>query len=789
MNDEMVLQTDNNQSLAEDSNQKEGTTTFISNDAVAIRDGPLSLENRFSASYFPNVVQSVIQYLNKPVPIASGAWSTGSTAGTLLYNQDSWVGVWGNTMYKEKLKGFYGLRATLKIDLVLNANPFQQGRLRLCYYPAAVLNRPKAAAHISHRIPLSQLPGIDIGCGDEMVSFSVPYVTPARFIELTSTIISWGDIYLAIMSPLNTGTSGATTADYTLWYSLQDVELFGQTNKAVSQQSVVGKRKVSVKVNPSEKELKPISHVLGSAADFAGSVAKIPILSPWAGPVSWFLNAAKGAALSFGFSKPTNSEQLCMMSSNYHFHTTTAEGVDNSAPLAVNYDSKLKLLDSVSEGGVDEMSIPFIASQWSFLTEYTLTTTDTLGASIYALLLQPDQFYVNAGTREFYFTPIMYLTYLYSMYRGGIEVMFKFIKTGFHAGSIAVSYVPGPNDATISLTDSSYVFRTIIDLQEGDQCCFRCPYLLPLDFIDVSVSMGRLYVNVVNPLRAPETVASSIKVLVYVRGADSLQFQKPAHYFSSSDPMVVIPQGGEVDKISSDIVCEAPGDGPTANLDYSFCQDSMSEVSTSVLQLLKRYNALQINILAASTVSLFEMSPWVLGAARYTAATFTQPPQAFDYIGSFILSAFAFMRGGVRIRTASTSTSTDTNTSYMYRVDNNWVSNTLYVSNLVNSATGPISWRYDTTVSLLQPPNSYYGPILPSRQNYGGNAVQIPFQGPYRMAATCYAYQTTSFVPFDWPRSRLSMFIGGSTDRLLTRAYADDFQALFWVGIPRMSTN
>lgn len=786
-NNNNVLQSDNNSPQAEVTNHTEGTTTFIATDAVAIRSAPLSVGARIGRSYFPNDVSTVIEFLNKPVAITSGAWSTGDPAETLLYNQDAWVGVWNNTMWKEKLHGFYGLRATLKVDVVLNANPFQAGRLRLCYYPAAVLNRSKASAHITHRIPLSQLPGMDIGCGDEMITFKIPYVTPARFIELTSSIISWGDIYLAVMSPLVTGSSGPTTADYTVWYSMEDVELFGQTNRNINQQSTTGSRRLAKKINPTETELKPISHVLGSAANFSEQIAKIPILSPWAGPVSWFLNAAKGAAISFGFSKPLNTEKPCLMSANYHYHTTTADGLDNAAPISVNFDAKLRLLDDVGPSGQDEMSINFIKSQWSFLEEFTLSTIDTLGASVYTRLLQPDLFFVNAGTNEFYYTPISYLCKFYGLYRGGIEVKFKLVKTGFHAGSLAVSYCPGPSDATQTLTNSSYLYRTIFDLQEGDECCFRCPYLLPLDFIDVNIAFGRLYVNVVNPLRCPETVSSSIKVLVYVRGATSFQIQKPRHLFLNTTNYVVIPQGGIVDEISEDIVCEAPGDGPVAELDYEFCQECISECSTSILQLFKRYSPFQFNIPSSDiTSNIFAFSPFFFSAARFATATFTYPNQMNEFLHSLLIAPYAFWRGGVRIRMTTCTTGSDVNVGYMFRTDNLFTSSTPFL-NVINEVSSLVDVNWYAGATSTTPPDSTLQPMMPSLMSAGGNAIQVPYQGPYRMSSVQYAYKATSYVPFEYPRVNVEVYMGATRNRLMSRAFADDFQALFWVGVPMMA--
>lgn len=735
---------------------------------------PLTLPSIYSTSYFPNDVSTVIAYLAKPVPVASGAWSTGTTAGSLIFNQRSWLGVYANTMWMNKLRGFYGLRASLRVDLILNATPFHQGRLRLCYYPCASINSIKANMHNGHRIPLSQLPGVDIGTGDVSVSLSIPYVAPGRFIELTSSgnVFDWGDIYVAVMSGLAVGASGDSTVDYTIWYSMHDVELFGQTYLPV-QQSQVGKGRAK-RIMPAEHEERPISYVLGAAANFAGSIAKIPLLTPWAGPVSWFLNAAKGAAYSFGLAKPMISDKPCMMSANYHWYTTSSDGIDNSVPLSLLYDAKLKLLDDVSDGAQDQMSIEFIKRQWSYYTSINLNEADTLGLQVARIDLYPTLFNVSSGTNSVYYTPVAYLARLFGLYRGGFEIMLKFVKTGFHTGSIACTFMPGPHDNTISFTDTSYAYRTVLDLQEGDHACFRCPYLLPLDYINVTIPSGGFYIHVVNPLRSPETCASSIEILIYVRGADSLQYQKPI----SPDVVPVTQQGGEITKISEDIVCEAPGDAPVAPLNLEFCQDSMSECAMSLLQLIKRYTNISFEYTDPGHNSV-QLIPWGVGCGRYNGGIYTPPRQIYDPLLALIMAPFAFYRGGARVRVTPAVSGTENVGPYIYRIDGDGVDGLAYA---VSSAQAYYSTEYtigSLRTQTLPPAYNTFGS--------GGLSVQVPYQNVYRMTPIQYAHLSSSTANFFTPRARISIVTNDNRDRLVSRAMADDFQCLFWVGIPRLN--
>jgi hypothetical protein len=766
---------------SEGSSNKESTTIFVAPGQVAERvvvNPDLPIVNR---AYQVNTVKEISDYLAKPIPVSLGAWSTASTDGTLLFNQAIWVGCYGNAMWMNKLYGFYGLKCTIKVEVVLNATPFQQGRLRLCYYPAASTVRSKSNQHTTNRIPLSQLPGIEMSTADASMSLNIPYVHSLRFMELTGPLWDHGDVYLAVMASLQTGAAGPTTADYTIWYSMHDVELFGQSTQPISApQSGTGTVRSKKSVPPSEKEMKPISHLLGAGANFAAEVAKVPLLSLYAGPVSWFLNAAKGAAMSFGFSKPLNSDRPCLMSMNYHYQCTTSDGFDNSIPLAVLYDNKLRILDSESNQGRDEMSIPFIVRQWSYLNSFFLNTSNTQGQELYDYVAAPSNQVVTAGTYEVYRTPVGLLSRMFKMYRGGLEIAFKLVKTGFHAGSLAVTFVSGPYPGSVDLTTSAYAYRTIVDIQEGDYMCFRLPYLLPLDYADTNIAFGRLFVNVVNPLRAPETCAQSFEVLVYIRGDESLQFQLPDRWMG----MPIVPQGGDVENTSTDIVCAPIGDAPVSTLQFEFAQESMSEYTGSLLQLLKRYNPITLWVGATLGTTWYSLWPWGISSTRYVTTTYTTAPGISDYVSSQIHSCYAFMRGGVRIRVGGGVGFGDTNSLMITRVDApDTFTGPIFLASNTSSAN---IYKSQNSVAGAQP--AVYSPIAENLVSNGGLSAQVPYQGPYRMTPIYYHYFSGQSNTFFDPRPLLQMYVGTDTSRIISRSYADDYQAIFWVGVPRFDS-
>jgi len=238
-----------------------------------------------------------------------------------------------------------------------------------------------------------------------------------------------------------------------------------------------------------------------------------------------------------------------------------------------------------------------------------------------------------------------------------------------------------------------------------------------------------------------------------------------------------------VENISTDITCEAPGDAPVAPLNYQFCQDSMSEASTSVLQLIKRYNQVRFTFTVAGDDYL-SIIPWGLSAKRYFSATLTGPSQLDDPLLSFVLAPFAFYRGSMRYRMNPPWQNSDVGNYYMVRSDGIGNSATLYAASGTSSAG--TAFPYSCALTGTLKPQGL--PPACNNPGFGGLSASLPYQNVYRMCPIQFAYQTSTTSDFFTPRVNLAIYLGTNRDRPIFRAVGDDFQALFWVGVPRMAS-
>lgn len=748
---------------------------------VAQRNSEVHSPLAVSSAYAPNVVRTVADYLAKPIPVTSGSWTTAQASNAELLSTDTWDLVYNQPMWREKLRGFYGLRSSLHVRLVLNGTPFHAGMLRMFYYPAATANSNKWPMHVGHRMASSQLPGVEIRASDTSCELVIPYVTQQRFIELTSVIFSWGRLFIRVYSPLAVGSSGSNNITWTLWMWHSDVELFGQTSEPINAQMSLSKKAPRSKKlrPPTEQEKTPISSILADGASVVGKLAAIPTLAPYVGPTAWALNAMSGVAAAFGWSKPLEDNESMRMSSNYNWNIVNATGVDNSIPLSLYGDNKLSVIDDPTPGGEDEMSVDFIKSRWAFVSATNWSTSSPTDTQLMRRFTDPRSFEDSVSSNELYLTPIAFLGNLFTLYRGGIDICLKFVKTAFHSGSLALTFVPGPSPSTLSLANSAYCYRTIFDLQQGDEVCVRLPYLLPLDFINTDIRFGSLYITVVNPLRAPETVSSNIQFLLYVRGAPEMEFSIPDG--PNRVPIrpqfeLIVPQGGETE-VSGDIICQNIGDGADLDSTVMFHEHASGEMVRSVLPLLKRYT--EVNFPVSTTNEVMIIYPFFFNCVSIAEGSIVKPSFRHSYF-SYILGCYAFYRGGIRYRLLPVCNASSLNVErislWAKYVTKDFPGQAVTYSSVLGSAPSPIISDQDS-LSLGH-----------SLTIQGGLSVQIPYQGPYRMSPMYLYTRDDEVVAFDAPRGRLKTLGPAVFKTPLLRAVADDFQALFWVGVPRMSS-
>lgn len=737
-----------------------------------------------------NNLTTILEYCAKPRIIQQRTWTPAQAAGVSILSAPiaSFPSYFAGAQpaFLDKLTGFTGIRYTTNIKIVMNANPFQAGKLRFIYYPNGGPTRGKYDAHVATRMSLSQMPGAELTTMEKCLEISIPFLSYQEYREMTATPIDPLLMDLHVFSPLVNGPNATRpNVSVTMWMWLTDVELFG-TSTVQPQSKMTGKKRIGRHV--ASEEERPLSSWLGATSRLATSMSSVPIISGIAGPTAVWTKYAAGVANAFGYSRPVQGEPTRAVAPHYHNSITNADGLNVGSTLALNKDASARVISDYSPSGLDEMSVNFIKKQWAFVTEFAVPVTAASGTQVFTSLLGLNvggSAPTNFGTS---ITPLEFLGRMFRYYRGGIEICFKFVKTGFHAGSLVFSYNVGPSTTPITLADADRLHRTVVDLQDGDSVCLSFPFISPNDWLTTNAFYGRMFVHVLNELVAPETVAQAINVQCYFRGMDDLEYSGWNHQDTTLPQLAtpIVSQGGiEMQgmgtEANDEIVCEPIGgslvEPPMTGLQM---MDSMSESVTSILQFLKCGVPLFLPVLGSlgdQVAFSFNPSTWAV-RTRTSGGTLGAPPiGAVSF--STLRSCYAYQRGGYELNILPSLQNTDNTEAVQISSDYFFGSVSVYEN---NPPSEPDSLNY-RQLPLIPNTLSNFGPRAVNHSRFGLTAT-LPYKSLFRVNLIRAIGTITETYGDDQFRARFT--VKCNSRHTLKLRPAEDFQLLYWVGVPPM---
>lgn len=618
-------------------------------------------------------------FLGRPSVLSTGIISTANAIGDTIFQVDLPADLLALAMYREKTRGFLSFRATVNLRFQANAQRFQQGRLFINYFPQAILN-PKKDSIVFPSLTLStQLPRVDFDFStDSDVALSIPYVSPTLGFNQTDGTGAMGTYRVRVYSPL-VSPGGPATVDWTVWCWFTDVELDFPTLTPQSSRP----RRQARKLEPSEMETAPISTLFKKVSSAATLFKDVPLLSSVAGTVSWAANIGAKVAAAFGFSNPDTPNTTSFVHANLANDIANVNAVGNAVSLGLLSDNKVAVLPGFSGTDIDEMSFNYLASIPSYIDRFSWTTSQTATSMIYSKSLSPGTMATfSPSAPDFaYPTPMLYIANMFKYWRSGFVFTFKFVKTEFHSGRLAVVFIPGLSTLPTSFLDSKYGYREVLDLRESNEFTITIPYAATLPYMSRNNgatapnydNMGWLYIYVLNPLVAPTTVSPSIDVIVEVAADDTFEVAVPdnmyfppvmyqpgtgaptitTHYDDEFEPQAL---GENVQDNSKEATTmpDAPSIAGIANNDGGLAAavNCIGEKIVSFRSLAKR--AAPIFSSGAPTNIIDVLRPKIVSLTNYSDNTAVPAPYALDYI-SMIAPLYNYQRGGLKFHAYTTS--------------------------------------------------------------------------------------------------------------------------------------
>jgi len=803
------------QPLTEANVEREALTTFhqdLEPERAALSNY-VNIGSGLRGSTMDQRTHDLKEFLRRPVLCWTGAYSVTSSVGAPLVSMAMPSSCIAKSSYKEKMRGFYGFRAKMVIRVQLNGQRFQQGRLILSYLPESAEMQPERKFTSLYCLQLlTQQPRIDIDvANDTEAIMEIPFVSNNLYASLLDDTFDYGTFYLTPYCALRVG-AGASTVKLGIWCHFEDVEIVYPTIPGLLTQSGIRRKKArggssTGGVDTTDQELNqaglgPISGLASRVSKSAAVLSEIPLISAFTAPVSWAADIVSRSAMALGYSKPTIEGPFSRGAPTVWPNMHNVDAADNSNKLSASIRNKLENLPGFAGTDVDEMAISHIVQIPSYIGLVNWSTAAAVGTALNHYYVGPRQYgtiiplATSTGTKPIEFGPVVgYLANAFRFWRGGITFHFKVVKTEFHSGRLMFAFMPGLNRTAVDSTfdGTQYLYKEIFDLRTSSEFSVTIPYvgLTPYTRTDHWSGVASLWI--LNPLTAPDTVSSSVDILVEVCGAEDMEFGAPKQWgpdtvWNPKVPCLIGQSGlvkpalqlpglepqGMAPKLSNGGDVHGQEDNETVTQSQimttlepaKYC---MGERILSLRQLLKMSSSLITQ--AAIAQSQYYVAPFFtqnnvfqLGAAQATAI----PCDFYSYY----VSMFRYYRGGVRIKANIGITSTAAASYYCRLVCSNRVMGRVVddYGSTTTDGTGVVVNMDSSTYT-----NGAMG-MYPE--------VEVPYYGHTHAR---HVYNASAYNPITTDLSThghlLHIQCGNSTvSPHFYRSVADDFSAGFFIG-------
>lgn len=775
-------------------------------------------------------LHTIVDVLARPTVVAKGQWTDAAVRDAQLVKLDfpeALFDVSSNLVCK--LEYFTYLRADVCIRVVINANTFQCGKLLGYFTPfeSLVGNRASASNFTSSYTAFPHVL-LDASTGN-VAELRIPYVSPYSAYRLVDSTGSIGSFYLRVLNGLRTGNCTYTVY---AWFTNISVDLpsgrelfigaqgkamkaFKQYLKDKEKQEVTvetkltrgGKPRFIAQVNGEEEQKSRgiISSTLHKVSHIAELAAGIPILAEIAYPVSWVTKFAGTLAEYFGYSKTQNQSTPQFMINVPAKGFTNANGVDNSVILATSLENKIEPRNDVFGSSVDDMQISYLVKHRCYVDSFEMKTDQIAGTELYSFPVTPG--WAKQANGVFKPSVTAFVASMFTLWRGGLKFKIQAAKTAYHSGRVRIVYLPAAT--TSQVDDSEQAYNWVLDLRNSSEIEFTIPYNNILEWAQLRLvdniatssvtSIGVIRIEVLNELRAPDSVTPTIEFNVWMSGDSDLQFAIPS--FDRYVPSLADPSFDKIEdlrKFYTDTLLKTKVEEPVfeaqvlgSQQDRGFndmgdkpqlfamkvpdkivpCKTAIGEIITNLRYIIRRFAPVVTVAKQASTSLHLDIPLYyftrVFDPSQDSLLTYRIPP--IDYV-SYL---YRFFRGGIRYKFMLDSTDLNGNLGYQEAI-------------LAPSYSAPTSIRsinqtvYDRlrvgSCSFMHRVYSLINPIL---------EIATPFysQAPIRPIVGNDTAQPTDLLPnslfYKWGSST-------SGEVSVMKSSHDDFSFGWIVGPPKL---
>jgi len=301
-----------------------------------------------------------------------------------------------------------------------------------------------------------------------------------------------------------------------------------------------------------------ISGPASAVAEAAKALRKIPMISSFATATEMGAKALASGAHALGFTNDPVVRDVMPFRPAANAPLSTSEVSYPVEKLTLDPKNELSIDPGIAGlSSTDETSICHLVQKESYLTTATWTTAKLTDDILFSSVVAPTMYYNDGGTdAKIYMTPMCWLNYNFAHWRGDVIFRFRFVASPYHKGRVRISYDPtgyaGENVISDAVSTTA-VFTQIVDLGKDTDVEIRVPYQQALAWLktpgfpttayqlwstsgspsfsyDSTIHNGTIVMRVLTALTAPVST-STVPIMVFVRGAENLEFANPANAF------------------------------------------------------------------------------------------------------------------------------------------------------------------------------------------------------------------------------------------------------------------
>jgi hypothetical protein len=564
---------------------------------------------------------SISDFLSRYVIVSQGTWDASEARGNVLQNLVFPKNLFQAPAYTvsqnvNKLQGFVGLKAKVRVRIEVNSQPYQAGALMMHYVPYSEYMESHtqwfATATSTNLTSATGCPHVVMNLANTTsMEFCTPYISPYLFFNLPTGQGSFGNVVISVLSPVR--SQAASSCSYTVWAKFEDIDLRFPTDAPLT----TSYAQIGTEMSSMEQR-GTISTTVGAIGRAASAVL------PWVGlgwlssPVASLANGSEKILKQLGFSKPVVEAPVTRIKNVPMQYMFNHDGSDTSHKLGLSAENALTQFTGWAGTDVDEMRLDYVASKPCYMTQFDWNTTDIADTPIFTTQVSP-LWTQTPGTRvpnSYAISTAMPLcarvASFYSTWRGTMVYRFHVVKTQFHSGRLRISFRPYiySDTTATSLTIQNmpaFAYTEEIDLSSGTDFTFKVPFVSVRPWLhtqyDITTSLvsgdarnsatGIVQLAVINPLVAASTVSSSVNVVVFVSMEDA-QFAGPIRspYLPYNLPNVAQVGEDEAQIGKPALVPTVPSSEAVSRSDLSLLPyaSCMGEVISSFRQLAKRFS-------------------------------------------------------------------------------------------------------------------------------------------------------------------------------------------------------